>query len=362
MAARRRSGLRLRSPVPDRRRPVTASEQPVEAGPELVTQAPVPLHRGIGQVVHVLRQEGFGQGRILLVKGQGLGIDRVVMLFTSSKSMIYNILLKDFSASFINPGMNTRLIGVEGVVPTFETIADGSYPLATEVYAVVRADAASDSPAVLLRGDERAVHYYDTLLAELEERLRGDRLPNVVRYDREVDAIDLPDDSVDMVLMVMTYHDLYYETEGWKMDPDAFFATVTYLLIYAFMNLGAFGVVIAIGNRLGVQVLSEPEIGCIQGYMHESTYDRGYADAPGFQGIRAQKTLNHRYIHEDVGYGLVFWHELGKQIGVETPNIAAVIQIASVLTGRDYLGEEKRTMESLGLSRHTAEELAQPLE
>ena len=31
---------------------------------------------------------------------------------------------------------------------------------------------------------------------------------------------------------------------------DAFFATVTYLLIYAFMNLGAFGVVIAVRNRL----------------------------------------------------------------------------------------------------------------
>jgi NADH-quinone oxidoreductase subunit N len=39
------------------------------------------------------------------------------------------------------------------------------------------------------------------------------------------------------------------------VDPgqlqDAFFATVTYLLIYAFMNLGAFAVVIAVGNRLG---------------------------------------------------------------------------------------------------------------
>jgi NADH-quinone oxidoreductase subunit N len=32
---------------------------------------------------------------------------------------------------------------------------------------------------------------------------------------------------------------------------DAFFATVTYLLIYAFMNLGAFAVVIAVRNRLG---------------------------------------------------------------------------------------------------------------
>jgi opine dehydrogenase len=119
---------------------------------------------------------------------------------------------------------------------------------------------------------------------------------------------------------------------------------------------------LAIGDRLGVRVIAEPEIGCMQGYMRESTYDRGYAEAPGFRGIRAPKTLNHRYIHEDVGYGLAFWHRLGKQIGVETPNIAAVIQIASVLMGRDYLGEEKRTMESLGLSGYTAEELAQLLE
>jgi len=60
----------------------------------------------------------------------------------------------------------------------------------------------------------------------VNERLANGRLPHVVRYDRELDAIDLPDDSVDLVLMVMTYHDLYYETDGWDLDPDAFFAMV----------------------------------------------------------------------------------------------------------------------------------------
>ncbi|MDP6375508.1 MAG: methyltransferase domain-containing protein [Pseudomonadales bacterium] len=58
----------------------------------------------------------------------------------------------------------------------------------------------------------------------LEERLGSGRVRNVVRYDREIDAIDLPEDSVDMVLMIMTYHDLYYETDGWSIDPEAFFA------------------------------------------------------------------------------------------------------------------------------------------
>ena len=60
----------------------------------------------------------------------------------------------------------------------------------------------------------------------LTQRLAKDRLPTVVRYDRELDAIDLADDSVDLVLMVLTYHDLYYKTDGWDLDPESFFATV----------------------------------------------------------------------------------------------------------------------------------------
>jgi ABC-type phosphate transport system substrate-binding protein len=44
-----------------------------------------------------------------------------------------------------------KLLGVNGVLPTPETIANGSYPLATEVYVVIRADAAVEDPARLLR-------------------------------------------------------------------------------------------------------------------------------------------------------------------------------------------------------------------
>jgi opine dehydrogenase len=96
----------------------------------------------------------------------------------------------------------------------------------------------------------------------------------------------------------------------------------------------------AIGRRLGARVMPEPEIGFIQGYMADTTYDRGYSEAPGFRGIRAQKSLNHRYIDEDVGYGLVFWLKLGEQIGVETPVIEAMIQLASTVMGRDYLEDD----------------------
>jgi opine dehydrogenase len=116
---------------------------------------------------------------------------------------------------------------------------------------------------------------------------------------------------------------------------------------------------IAIGKALKIDVIPEPEIGHVQGYMAEPTYDRGYAEAPGFKGIKAQSRLDYRYFHEDVGYGLVFWQSLAEQIGVETPNIAAVIRLASVLMGQDYGAQGKRTMKSLGLSGHTARELEQ---
>jgi hypothetical protein len=37
--------------------------------------------------------------------------------------------------------------------------------------------------------------------------------------------------------------------------------------------------------------------------------------------------------------------------------MSAVITLVSVLMNRDYLGEAKRTMETLRLSQHTAKEL-----
>jgi phosphate transport system substrate-binding protein len=40
-----------------------------------------------------------------------------------------------------------KMLGVSGVMPSTETIADGSYPYANDFYAVVRADEPADSPA-----------------------------------------------------------------------------------------------------------------------------------------------------------------------------------------------------------------------
>lgn len=115
---------------------------------------------------------------------------------------------------------------------------------------------------------------------------------------------------------------------------------------------------IAIGKQLGLSIVPDPEMGMRQGYMLAADYGSGYRQAPGFQGIGAQPQLDHRYLNEDVGYGLVFMSKLGQQLGVATPGIDAVINVASIVMARDYRAESLRTPESLGIADHSAEQLA----
>jgi phosphate transport system substrate-binding protein len=52
---------------------------------------------------------------------------------------------------YIAPAEHIKLVAMDGVAPTRLTIANGSYPLVTEVYAVIRAGERADRPAVRLR-------------------------------------------------------------------------------------------------------------------------------------------------------------------------------------------------------------------
>jgi len=114
---------------------------------------------------------------------------------------------------------------------------------------------------------------------------------------------------------------------------------------------------IALGSSMGVTVLPDPVMGMRQGYMLADNYGEAYRNAPGFKGIGAQPQLDHRYLNEDVGYGLVFLSALGRQVGVKTPTIDAMIQVTSVLMARNYGAEAERTPKSLGIADLTAQQL-----
>lgn len=53
------------------------------------------------------------------------------------------------------------------------------------------------------------------------------------------------------------------------------------------------------------------------------------------------KTLEHRYILEDVPYGLVFYELLARAAGVRVPVMSAAITLAGAAYGRDFRGENR---------------------
>ena len=114
---------------------------------------------------------------------------------------------------------------------------------------------------------------------------------------------------------------------------------------------------IAVGAAMGVEILPDPVMGMRQGYMLADNYGEAYRTAPGFLGIGAQPQLEHRYLNEDVGYGLVFMAGLARQVGVDVPMMNAMIQVTSVLMARDYAGEALRTPASLGIAEMSAADL-----
>lgn len=114
---------------------------------------------------------------------------------------------------------------------------------------------------------------------------------------------------------------------------------------------------VGIADALGVPVRRDPVIGIEQGYQTIDDYGIGYSQAPGFLGIKAQAQLDHRYLNEDAGYGLVFMTDLARQLGVATPVMDAMLTVTSVLAARDYRGEKARTMAGLGLAGATPAEL-----
>ncbi|HEY1372385.1 MAG TPA: NAD/NADP octopine/nopaline dehydrogenase family protein [Candidatus Binatia bacterium] len=86
-----------------------------------------------------------------------------------------------------------------------------------------------------------------------------------------------------------------------------------------------------------------------------SVYDAMRESEPN-RTIKAPSTLDHRYMHEDVGYGLVPMAEIAARLGVATPVIDSLIAIASAMNGIDYR-RDGLTLEKMGLAAAAPESL-----
>jgi len=77
---------------------------------------------------------------------------------------------------------------------------------------------------------------------------------------------------------------------------------------------------------------------------------------PGYRGIKAPSTLNHRYVFEDVPMSLVPIAAFGQRYGVSVQEIDAIIRLACTVHQTDYW-RRGRTLNKLGIEQLSVAEL-----
>jgi opine dehydrogenase len=118
----------------------------------------------------------------------------------------------------------------------------------------------------------------------------------------------------------------------------------------------------ALLKALGYAAQPDPATSVEQGYASSTDYYECYKNGPGFKGFRNPNTLDNRYIHEDVGMGLVMFCSLGRFLKIPTPTCQAVVGMGEAISGINYSAEGKRTLKSMGLEGLSVEELKTYLE
>jgi len=85
--------------------------------------------------------------------------------------------------------------------------------------------------------------------------------------------------------------------------------------------------------------------------LHEAIHNQ-----PGYYGIKAPSSLNHRYIFEDVPMSLVPIASMAQQYGVSVRGMESIIRIACIIHRTDYW-RRGRTLRKLGIDRLSVTEL-----
>ena len=123
---------------------------------------------------------------------------------------------------------------------------------------------------------------------------------------------------------------------------------------------------IAIGSKWGIKTDPFPDLFANIGSTsleaaRKGDYLQTLLDSHPNHKIMAPQSLDHRYMHEDIPFGLAPIADLGRIVSVPTPAMNAVIEIASITTNRDYWSEA-RTLTKLGLGEMKQKQILQLLQ
>lgn len=101
---------------------------------------------------------------------------------------------------------------------------------------------------------------------------------------------------------------------------------------------------LAVSERLGLNLPAFIDYFCEAGLTSEAarqsrSVHRAMLESGPNRTIKSPSSLDHRYIHEDVGYGLLPMSEFGRLVGVPTPAMDGLITLASIALEKDYRRE-----------------------
>ncbi|GFZ80331.1 methyltransferase [Pseudohongiella nitratireducens] len=99
-------------------------------------------------------------------------------------------------------------LGLEEGMTALDVMASGGW------YTEVLSYAVGPNGKVLMQNSPRSLGMRNTE-ENVQARLAGDRLPNVERVNEDIDAMSVPDGSVDFAITALNFHDLY------NSDPAA---------------------------------------------------------------------------------------------------------------------------------------------
>ena len=118
---------------------------------------------------------------------------------------------------------------------------------------------------------------------------------------------------------------------------------------------------LALARRLGVRAAPFAELFGQLGFTPGEQAGEGGAyhaiqHSELIHPIQSPPQLDHRYLHEDVGWGLVPWMHLAAAAGSPAPAITALTHLAGVINGIDY-PRDGLTLERMGLAGKTPAEI-----
>ena len=118
----------------------------------------------------------------------------------------------------------------------------------------------------------------------------------------------------------------------------------------------------ALGRALRFEVLQYEErdfrtTASIMGVAFQAPFDTTGVIA----SIKGPKSLNDRYLKEDLPFGLVPMSELGKKLGVPTPIMDSIVTLGTIICGEDFWTTGRR-LKDLGLAEMSKEGIIRYIE